>query len=164
MTAEIRLILIGLFLLAGLGGVLYWNSHERGIGAVGCKQDDLDAAHKQLEQQAKDLATYQVQLEDAREKLDEANRLLGIAASQPVPHLVCHQANPKPMSPVPGPAQGSGSAAGVAGEVHGSDFDPGPDLRRLSVGYERRVNEYRDALNQWPSYIELTHERSKVQP
>jgi hypothetical protein len=150
-TLQIRLALIGVAILAIAGGVLYWNHHERSVGAAACKQSDLDAAKAQLEKQALQLAAYQEQLSDANEKLKDAQGLLALAAAQPVPHLVCHAAGPGGVSKVPAGAASGTSPAGPLDEVRGPDFDPSPALRRLSIGYERRyVIPANDALNRWP--------------
>jgi hypothetical protein len=148
--SQLRLIVLGVIVLVAAGGLLYWNHHERTVGAVACKQSDLDAAKSQLEKQALQLAAYQEQLGDANEKLEDARRLLALAAAAPVPRLVCHTAGPKPVQQVPGKAGSGTPATGVPDWVRGPDFDPGPALRSLSVGYEGRVEQARDALNRWP--------------
>jgi hypothetical protein len=149
-SLKLRLILVGVLSLLAAGGVLYWNHHERSVGAVACKQSDLDAAKAQLEKQAMQLAAYQEQLSDANEKLKDAQGLLAIAAAQPVSHLVCHKAGASGVPKVPGASSGGPTAGGVPGGLPESDFDPSPALRSLSVGYERRVEQARDALNRWP--------------
>jgi hypothetical protein len=149
--SQIRLILIGVAILAIAGGVIYWTVHERHKGAEVCQSNDLKAANAQLKEQALQLADYQGQLGDANEKLEDARRLLAIAAATPVPHLVCHTANPGNLPKVPATSADNSSPGGTTDEVRGSDFDPSGDLRRLSVGYELRyVIPANDALNRWP--------------
>jgi hypothetical protein len=151
-TLELRLILIGVAILAISGGIFYWDYHERHKGAAVCEVNDLKAAKAQLAKQALELADYQEQLSDAVEKLEDAKKLLAVAANTPIPHLVCHQANPGNVPKVPTPASSGNSPPGPTQPVHGSDFDPSRDIRRLSIGYERKyVTPADDALNRWPT-------------
>lgn len=134
-----------------VAGVTYWTIRERHIGADKCIAADQSAVNKIIADQAKQLADYQQQLEDANEKHAEDQKLLALAAAATVPDIVCHKAHSDPVPEVPTAARGEPATAGVPDEVRQPDFKPVPDLRRLFAGYEGRVETARDALRKWQS-------------
>ena len=150
MTLEIRLILVGVLMLAATSGVIYWNVHERHKGAAVCQNNDQQAAQTQLAKQAKDLASYQTQLGEAHEKLEDATKLLALAADAAVPHIMCHATAANSVPPVSGKASSGLAAPRPPDPVRERDFDPSAALQSLHVAYEQRVEECRDALNRWP--------------
>jgi hypothetical protein len=150
-SLEAKLIALGVLVIAILGGFIAWNLHERGIGAAKCEKADTAALQAQLEAITAERDAYDQLLTTANASLKTAQGKLDSLSAQPAPHLVCHSSDPIPVSRVPVQTDGGLAAPGTANAVHTGDFDPGPELTRLSIAYERRVEEARDALNRWPA-------------
>jgi hypothetical protein len=149
-SLETKVIVAAVLLLAGLFGYATWSTHEQHKGEAKCESADSKAAAAQLKAITAERDAYAQLLDVANASLKDAQGKLAAAAAGPVPHLVCHQANPQPVRQVPAETDGGLATPGAPDLVRASDFDPGPDLDRLSRAYEQRVEGCRDALNRWP--------------
>jgi hypothetical protein len=151
MGLEAKFIAIAVLVIALASGVLYLDYHWQHKGELKCEKADTTALQAQLADAIKKRDAYAAQLKDANANLSSAQTRLAALAAQPVPHLVCHSADPIPVRQVPAQTDGGLATAGPLDSVHERSFDPGPTIRGLSVAYEKRVERARDALNRWPT-------------